>query len=196
MVPVLRPAELPGRCPAPCSAYGTDLRAFAAFSQLSLVRHGASHSSYGAPPEENTFFGAPLLIAAGLIVAWLWRRVAVRALTAVALVFFVLSLGRTVMFGGRTVLRRGPMSVLGHLPLFDSAVPTRFGLALIPVVAILLAFSVQRRGGRIRGLAAVRLGAGARRGPAADRAHPPAGRTRRTGPRVLHQRAMAPVRAR
>ena len=60
---------------------GTDLRAYAAFPELSLVRHGASHSSYGAPPEENTFFGAPLLIAAGLIVIWLWRRlVAVRAL--------------------------------------------------------------------------------------------------------------------
>ena len=178
--------------------YGTDLRAFAAFSQGSLVRHGASRSSYGAPPEENTFFGAPLLIAAGLIIVWLWRRrVAVRALTAVALVFVVLSLGRTVTFGGRTVLRRGPMSVLGHLPVFDSAVPTRFGLALIPVVAILLAFSVHAAAAAaIRRLAAVRLGAGARRGPAADRAHPPAGRTRRTGPRVLHQRAMAPVRAR
>jgi hypothetical protein len=123
--------------------YGTDLRAFAAFSQGSLVRHGASRSSYGVPPEENTFFGAPLLIAAGLIITWLWRRrVAVRALTAVALVFAVLSLGRTVAFGGRTVLHRGPMSVLGHLPLFNSAVATRFGLALIPVVAILLAFSV------------------------------------------------------
>ena len=124
--------------------YGTDLRAFAAFSQGSLVRHGASRSSYGVPPEENTFFGPPLLLAAGLIVAWLWRRrVAVRALTAVAVVFAVLSLGHTVTFGNRTVLHRGPMSVLGHLPLFNTAVPTRFGLALIPVVAILLAFSVQ-----------------------------------------------------
>jgi hypothetical protein len=124
--------------------YGTDLRAFAAFSQSSLVRHGASHSSYGAPPEENTFFGAPLLIATGVIVVWLWRRrVAVRALTVVALVFAVLSLGRTVVAGGHTVLTHGPMSVLDHLPLFDSVVPTRFGLALIPVIAILLAFSVR-----------------------------------------------------
>jgi hypothetical protein len=123
--------------------YGTDLRAFAAFSQLSLVRHGASHSSYGAPPEENTFFGAPLLIAVGLVVVWLRRRVAVRALAAVALVFAVLSLGRTVVIGGRTVLHDGPMSLLDHLQLFDSVVPTRFGLALIPVIAILLAFSVQ-----------------------------------------------------
>jgi hypothetical protein len=122
--------------------YGTDVRAFAAFAESSLVRHGASHSSYGGPPEENTFFGAPLLIAVGLIVVWLWRRVAVRALTAVALVFAVLALGRTVKVGGHTVLARGPMSLLDHLPLFGSVVPTRFGLALIPVIAILLAFSV------------------------------------------------------
>jgi len=122
--------------------YGTDLRAFAAFSQSSLVRHGASHSTYGTPPEENTFFGAPLLITVGLIVSWLWRRVAVRALTAVALVFALLSLGRTVAVGGHTVLQHGPMSLLDHLQLFDSVVPTRFGLALIPVIAILLAFSV------------------------------------------------------
>ena len=124
--------------------YGTDVRAFTAFSQSSLVRHGASHSSYGGPPEENTFFGAPLLIATGVIVAWLWRRhVAVRALTIVALVFAVLSLGRTVRVGGHTVIQHGPMSLLDHLQLFDSVVPTRFGLALIPVVAVLLAFSVR-----------------------------------------------------
>jgi hypothetical protein len=123
--------------------YGTDLRAFAAFSHLSLVRHGASHGTYALLTEENTFFGAPLLIAAGVMAVWLWRRVAVRALTAVALVFSLLSLGSTVVIGGRTVLHYGPMSLLHKLPLFDSVVPTRFGLALIPVVAILLAFSVR-----------------------------------------------------
>lgn len=123
--------------------YGTDVRAFAAFSESSLVRHGASHSSYGGPPEENTFFGAPLLIVTGVIVVWLWRRhVAVRALTAVALVFAVLSLGETVKVGGHTVLQHGPMSLLDHVQLLDSVVPTRFGLALVPVIAILLAFSV------------------------------------------------------
>ena len=123
--------------------YGTDVRAFAAFSESSLVRHGASHSSYGGPPEENTFFGAPLLIAVGVIVVWLWRRqVAVRALTVVALVFAVLSLGETIKVGGHTVLQHGPMSLLDHVQLFDSVVPTRFGLALVPVIAILLAFSV------------------------------------------------------
>jgi len=130
--------------PALVLGYGTDLRAFTAFAQSSVVRHGASHSSYSGPPEENTFFGAPLLIAAGVIVIWLWRRqVAVRALTVVALVFAVLSLGRTVKDGGRTVLEHGPMSLLDHLQLFDSVVPTRFGLALIPVIALLLAFSVR-----------------------------------------------------
>ena len=123
--------------------YGTDVRAFAAFAQSSLVRHGASDSSYGGPPEQNTFFGAPLLIAVGLIVVWLWRRqVAVRALAVVALVFAVLSLGLTVKVGGHIVVEHGPMSLLDHLQFFHSVVPTRFGLALIPVIAILLAFSV------------------------------------------------------
>ncbi len=123
--------------------YGTDLRAFTAFGQLSLVRHGASQSSYGAPPEENTFFGAPLLIAAALAVGWLWRRhVAVRALAVVALVFAALALGRTVTIGGRVLADDGPMSALGQLPLLDNAVPVRFGLALIPVLAVLLAFAV------------------------------------------------------
>ncbi len=131
--------------------YGTDLRAFTAFPQLSLVRHGASHSTYGAPPEENTFFGAPLLIAVGVIVVWLWQRVAVRALTAVALVFAALALGRTVVAGGRTVSQHGPMSLLDHLPPFDSVVPTRFGLALIPVIALLLAFSVSAAATASRG---------------------------------------------
>jgi hypothetical protein len=130
--------------PSTVLGYGTDVRAFAAFAESSLVRHGTSVSSYGGPPEENTFFGVPLLVATGVIVVWLWRRqVAVRALTVVALVFAVLSLGRTVVAGGRTVLSHGPMSVLDHLPLFDSVVPTRFGLALVPVIAILLAFSVR-----------------------------------------------------
>ena len=124
--------------------YGTDLRAFTAFPRLSLVRHGASQSTYGAPPEENTFFGVPLLVAVGLIVVWLWRRVvAVRALTAVALVFALLALGRTVTVGRHIVLAHGPMSLLDHVQLFQSVVPLRFGLALIPVIAILLAFSVR-----------------------------------------------------
>jgi hypothetical protein len=124
-------------------AFGANLRAFAAFSQTSLVRHGASRASYVGPPEQNSFFGAPLLIVAGVIVAWLWRRrVAVRALTAVALVAFLLSLGTSVVIGDRTVLHRAPMSLLDKLPLFNDVVPSRFGLALIPVIAILLAFSV------------------------------------------------------
>ena len=123
--------------------YGTNLRAFAAFSQVSLVRHGTSNGTFGGPPEQNTFFGAPLLIVVGVLVVWLWRQVAVRALAAAGLVLALLALGRTVMIGGRTLLHHGPMSLAGKLPLFNNVVPTRFGLALIPVIAILLAFSVR-----------------------------------------------------
>ena len=60
-------------------------------------------------PEQNTFFGWPLLLVLLAIVVWLWRRVAVRALALVAAVFAVLSLGATATWHGRPVLtpRRG-----------------------------------------------------------------------------------------
>ena len=156
-----------------------------------------SASKYGAPPEENTFFGAPLLIAVGSTGSGCGGGGSrVRALTVVALVFAVLSLGRTVVAGGHTVLRHRPMSVPDHLQLFDSVVPTRFGLALIPVVAVLLSFSVRAAATachvRVRyGWAVVLVAALLPIAPTPVLAAHAA-----SVPRVLHQRTVAPVRAR
>ena len=122
--------------------YGTDLASYPAFAKLSLIGQAAADANLAPNPEENTFFGWPLLIAIGLIVALLWRRVAVRALAIVALVFFVLSLGTVVKVRGHEVLHTTPWGILDKLPLFDSVVPVRLGLVLIPVVAALLAFAV------------------------------------------------------
>jgi len=122
--------------------YGTDLASYPAFAKLSLVGQAAADANLAPNPEENTFFGWPLLIAVGLIVVWLWRRVAVRALAIVALVFFVLSLGAVVKVRGHEVLHTTPWGVLDKLPLFDSVVPVRLGLVLIPIVGLLLVFAV------------------------------------------------------
>jgi hypothetical protein len=129
--------------------YGADLASYPAFPRLSLA-HGAG--TLAPQPEENTFLGWPLLVALVVIVAWRWRRIAVRALALVAIVFAVLSLGTSATYQGRTVLAQAPWGWLNTLPLFDSVVPGRLGLVLIPVIAILLAFAVEA------GLAARPLG--------------------------------------
>src|SRR5207244_4428932 len=49
-----------------------------------------------------------------------------------------------IRIGGDLTAVRGLWSLLAGLPLFDSVVATRIGLVLIPLVAILLALSVDR----------------------------------------------------
>ncbi len=120
--------------------YGADLASYPAFPKLSLA-HGSGTVS--PQPEENTFFGFPLLVALVVIVAALWRRVAVRALAVVGLVFAGLSLGEVVSWHSHVLLHHTPWGLLNNLPLFDSVVPIRLGLVLVPVIALLLAFAVQ-----------------------------------------------------
>ena len=122
--------------------YGADLASYPAFAKLSLVGQAAADANLAPNPEENTFFGWPLLLLLLVAVVWLWQRVAVRALAVVAVVFFVLSLGAVVNYRGDEVLKPAPWGWLDKLPLFDSVVPVRLGLVLVPVFAILLALAV------------------------------------------------------
>jgi hypothetical protein len=120
--------------------YGADLASYPAFPKLSLAQGSGTISPQ---PEENTFFGFPLLVALVVIVAALWRRVAVRALAVVGLVFAGLSLGEVASWHNHVLLHHTPWGLLNNLPLFDSVVPIRLGLVLIPVIALLLAFAVR-----------------------------------------------------
>ncbi|MBO0868910.1 MAG: hypothetical protein J2P15_10120 [Micromonosporaceae bacterium] len=119
--------------------YGANLATFPAFAKLSLVRGPGNLSPQ---PEENSFFSWPLLLVLLVAVVWLWRRVTVRALILVGLVFAVLSLGATVQYRDHT-LGTGPWKLLNHLPLFDTVVPTRLALVVIPVIGVLIAIAVQ-----------------------------------------------------
>src|SRR5437763_2843335 len=94
-------------------------------------------------PEENTHFGAPLLDALVVILVWLWRRPAVRALAVTGLVFAVLSFGVSVTLHGKVLVSDAPWAWLRRLPLFEDVLPIRFGLVLVPVIALLLASSIE-----------------------------------------------------
>jgi hypothetical protein len=127
--------------------YGADLASYLAFPKLSLA-HGAGTLS--PQPEENTFFGWPLVLLLVAIVAWLWRRPVVRALALVLVGFAVLSLGAVASYEGRPLFHPAPWRLFNHLPLFDSVLPIRLGLVLVPVIAVLLALAVDDALGRDR----------------------------------------------
>jgi hypothetical protein len=94
--------------------------------------------------EQNTFLGWPLVIAAAISVYWLRHRVLARALAISALVLGVLSLGPVIKIDGHVTGIPGPWRLVADVPVFDSAVPTRFSLLILPIVAVLVAMAHDR----------------------------------------------------
>jgi hypothetical protein len=119
--------------------YGTDLAEYPSFSKLSLV---AGDGKLGHIPEQNTFFGWPLLLLLVAVVVWQWRRVEVRALAVAGVVFAVLSLGKVGTWHGKVFWTSAPWDKLNDLPLFDTVVPVRLGLIVIPAIGVILAIAL------------------------------------------------------
>ncbi|MBM0278407.1 hypothetical protein [Micromonospora tarensis] len=125
--------------------YSSDLASFVAYSRESLA--GSSRTAAGLaknPTEENSFFGWALLVLVIALVWWLRRSIVVLALAALGLLFAVLSLGREVSFENRGTGVPGPWAALENLPILHSVVPTRWALAITPIIGLLLAYGAER----------------------------------------------------
>lgn len=96
--------------------------------------------------EENSFLGWPLVIASIVTVVMLWRRrPAVRALGIIGVLFAWASLGNAVVFRDHSHAHPS-LSLWRHiswLPLFDSVLPSRLAMVVLPVVGLLVAFAIR-----------------------------------------------------
>ncbi|GIF75504.1 hypothetical protein [Asanoa siamensis] len=122
--------------------FSADLASFKTVSPLSLFgRDEAARLSTG-PAEYNTFLGWPLILVAIGCAAWLIRRPLVLACTIAAVVMAVLSLGPQIVVDGVRTSVWGPYRLLLGLPVVDGALPMRFALALIPLIATVLVVAI------------------------------------------------------
>lgn len=125
--------------------YRADLASFVAYSSESIAGDPRSAGRLAKnPTEENGFFGWPLVVLVIALVWWLRRSAVVIGLAAAGLLFAVLSLGREIRFDGRNTGIPGPWAALENLPILHSVVPTRWALAITPIVGLLLAFGAER----------------------------------------------------
>jgi hypothetical protein len=125
--------------------FGTDLYAVKAYARESVLGSPATSGGLASSgSEENTFFGVPLLYVMIGVAVVLARSVGGRALLATLVFFWWLSLGQHVKIAGEPTSIRTPWYWISELPLFDSVVPTRLGLALIPMIGVLLALAIDR----------------------------------------------------
>ncbi|MFF5217735.1 hypothetical protein [Micromonospora sp. NPDC000442] len=125
--------------------YSTDLASFFAYSRESLA--GDARGAAGLaknPTEENAFFGWPLVILVMALVWWLRRNAVVIGLAVLGLLFAVLSLGREIRFDRRGTGVPGPWALLEDLPVLHSVVPTRWALAITPIIGLILAYGAEK----------------------------------------------------
>jgi hypothetical protein len=131
--------------------YSEDFGAFLSYSNRTLAAWaGIGNDLSPNPTEQTSYFGLPLIVLVIVSLVLLWkradpgRRATLRALMVVGGVFFVLSLGPRLKFFGNESPLPLPYAFLGHLPLFDSALPARYALALVGVFGVILTMSADK----------------------------------------------------
>lgn len=124
--------------------FSADVLSFTAISPLSVLGSQESARLSTGSAEYNTFLGWPLVLVAVACLIWLFREPLVRAVTGAALVMTWLSLGPKLVIDGERTTIPGPYLALVGLPVIEGALPMRFALTLLPLVATLLVVAVDR----------------------------------------------------
>ncbi|GIG89471.1 hypothetical protein [Plantactinospora endophytica] len=119
-----------------------DLASWSAISPMSIAGSPEAARLTTGPAEYNTFLGWPLILAAVLAAGWLIRRPVVIACVTSGIVMAALSLGPTIIVDKEQTGITGPYSLLLGIPVVDGALPMRFALALLPLIATVLALAV------------------------------------------------------
>jgi hypothetical protein len=139
--------------PFPADYYFADIASYLVFSPLSIAGSEDAGRLASSHAELNTYFGLPLLVVLLGCVIWSRRSAVVTAASATSIVMIYLSFGPYLTLNTE---RTGWPSLYGNIaevPVIDGALPTRYALALIPLVGVILAITFDaavRAGGLIR----------------------------------------------
>jgi len=128
--------------------FSADLASWPAFSPLTLAGTPAQAELATGPAEYNTFLGWPLLLVTAGCVVWLARsrphRPAALATAGAAVVMGMLALGPELVINGTRYEIPLPYSLLVGVPVIDGALPQRYAVAVVPLVAIILVLALER----------------------------------------------------
>jgi hypothetical protein len=124
--------------------FSADLASWPAYSPLTVAGPERSAELATGPAEYNTFLGWPLLLVAAGCVVWLRDRPLVIAATATAGVLAVLSLGPELVVNQHRTGISLPYQVLLDRPVIDAALPQRYALPVVPLLATVLVLALER----------------------------------------------------
>ncbi len=116
-----------------------DVLSYLAFSPLSVAGSAGAGRLATSPTEYNAYLGVPILLVVVAIVIWRRRSPVTVAIAVTAIVMTLLSFGPNVTVNGTRTGWPSLYAALGHIPVVNAALPTRYALALIPLIGVLVA---------------------------------------------------------
>jgi hypothetical protein len=137
------PGSIPNG-PFPAHYYSADLASWGAFSPLSIAGSKDAADLATSPAEYNAFLGWPLLVVAAACVTWLRRSPAAVATAVSAGVMGVLALGPELVVNRERPGVSLPYQLLLEVPVIDGALPQRYAMAVVPLIAVVLALALDR----------------------------------------------------
>jgi hypothetical protein len=137
-VQVAGPMHIPN-APFPASYFYTDLATWWLYSPLSVAGSPAAGRLASTSAEFNAFLGLPILLLLLACVIWRRRSPVVVAAAVAGFLMAYLSLGLTVTVNGEPNGWPSLYEVIADIPLIDAALPTRYALAVIPLIGLIFA---------------------------------------------------------
>lgn len=131
------PRHVPNAPFAPEFFYA-DVLSYLRYSPLSIAGSPEAVALASGPSELNTYLGAPLIVVLVALVIWRRRSPSVVAAATAMVVMAYLSLGVTVMLDGEPTGFPSLYRLIAEVPVIDAALPTRYALAVIPLIAVIV----------------------------------------------------------
>jgi hypothetical protein len=136
------PRHLPN-APFAAEFFYADLLSYLTFSPMSVAGLPEAVRFASGPTELNTYLGVPLIVLLVALVWWRRRTPRVVAAAMASVVMAYLSLGVTVTVDGEPTEFPSLYRLIADVPVIESALPTRYALALIPLIAVILVDAIE-----------------------------------------------------
>jgi hypothetical protein len=128
--------------PFAAAAFYADVASYPLFSPLSIAGSASAGRLATSATEYNSYLSLPVILLVVALVIYLGRRPVGIAVAVTSAVMVLLSFGPFVTVNGERTGWPSLYSLIGHIPIVDGALPTRYALALIPLIAVLCAYAM------------------------------------------------------
>jgi hypothetical protein len=131
------PQHIPN-APFAARFFYSDMASFVVFSPLSIAGSPEAATLATSSAEYNTYLGLPLIVVFLACVVWRRRQPLVVAAAVTGVVMAYLSMGPHLILEGKEIGFPSLYGLIADIPVIDGALPTRYALALIPLIAIVI----------------------------------------------------------